>query len=88
MSEQCAAAAFFLGVYLVVPIALARLVVGATWPQIAIAYAILLLGLGLISAGGSTIDEKLGWMLILGMFFTIPGIPVLSFILRKAGVGV
>lgn len=88
MSNQIGTVAFFLGVYLVVPIALARFFVGATWPQIAISYGILMLGLGLVSAGGSTIDEKLGWMLILGLFFTVPGIPILSFILRKFGVGV
>jgi hypothetical protein len=78
---------FFLGIYLVVPIALARFMVGATWPQITIAYVVLLLGLALISMGGSTIDEKVGWMLILGMFFAIPGIPILSWMLRKFGVG-
>jgi len=87
MSKQLGPLVFFLGVYLVVPITLARLIVGATWLQIAIAYVILVLGLGLISMGGSTIDEKVGWMLILGMFFAIPGIPILSLILRKLGVG-
>jgi hypothetical protein len=86
LSDQIGTVAFFLGVYLVIPMALARSVVRATWPQIAIAYGILLVGLGLISAGGSTMDEKLGWMLILGMFFATPGIPILSFILRKVGV--
>lgn len=87
MSKQLGPLAFMLGVYLVVPIALARLVVGATWPQIAIAYVILLLGLALIGMGGSTIDEMVGWMLILGMFFAIPAVPLLSLILRKLGVG-
>jgi hypothetical protein len=74
-------------VYLIVPITLARFVVSATWLQIAIAYGVLLLGLGLISAGGRNIDEKVGWMLILGLFFAIPGIPILSLIIRKLGVG-
>jgi hypothetical protein len=87
LSQQLGPLAFFLGVYLIVPITLARWAVGATWLQIAIAYGVLLLGLGLISAGGRTIDEKAGWMLILGLFFTIPGVPILSLILRKLGVG-
>ena len=87
MSNQLGPIAGFLAIYLVVPIALARLVVSPTWLQIAIAYGVLLLALGLISAGGRTIDEKVGWMLILGLFFTIPGIPVLSLILRRLGVG-
>ena len=87
LSNQLGPLAFFLGAYLVVPIGLARFVVGATWTQPAIAYVVLLLGLGLIRAGGKNIDEKVGWMLILGMFFAIPGIPILSFILGKFGVG-
>ena len=87
MSNQLGPIAGFLAIYLVVPIALARLVVSPTWLQIAIAYGVLLLALGIISAGGRTIDEKVGWMLILGLFFTIPGIPVLSLILRRLGVG-
>jgi len=87
VSNQLGPIAGFLAIYLVVPIALARFVVSATWLQIAIAYGVLLLALGLISAGGRTIDEKVGWMLILGLFFTIPGIPVLSLILRRLGVG-
>lgn len=87
MSNQLGPIAGFLAIYLVVPIALARFVVSATWLQIAITYGVLLLALGLISAGGRTIDEKVGWMLTLGLFFTIPGIPVLSLILRRLGVG-
>ena len=87
MANQLGPLAFFLGVYLVVPIALARFVVGATWLQIAIAYGVLLLGLGLISAGGRNIDERVGWMLILGMFFAVPGIPILSVIIRTLGFG-
>lgn len=86
--KQLPIVAGMLGIYFIVPIALARLVVGASWPQIAIAYGILCLGLGLIAAGGNTIDEKAGWMLILGMFFTIPAIPILSWILGRLGVGV
>jgi hypothetical protein len=86
VSNQLGPIVGFVAIYLVVPIALARLVVSATWLQIAIAYGVLLLALGLISAGGRTIDEKVGWMLILGLFFTIPGIPVLSLILRRLGV--
>lgn len=87
MSNQLGPLAFALGVYLIVPIGLARFVVGATWTQIAIAYGVLLVGLGLISAGGKNIDEKVGWMLILGMFFATPGIPILSFLFGKFGIG-
>jgi len=87
VSNQLGPLALFLGVYIIVPITLARFIVSASWLQIAIAYGVLLSGLGLISAGGRTIDEKVGWMLILGLFFAIPGIPILSFILRKLGVG-
>lgn len=79
--------AILLGIYVVVPIALAKYLVGATWTQVGIAYGVHLLFLALIGAGGSTWGEKIGWMLIIGMFTSIPAVPILSLILRVFGIG-
>jgi hypothetical protein len=85
MTEQIKNLAIFLGIYFIVPIALAKGLVGANWTQVLIAYGILLFPLGIIAGGGNTIDEKFGWLLILAMFTTIPGIPLISLVLRKFG---
>jgi hypothetical protein len=82
MTNQLTNLAILLGIYLFVPIALAMVLVGANWKQVLIAYGVLLVPLGLIAGGGSTAGEKIGWLLILGMFTAIPGIPLISLVLK------
>jgi hypothetical protein len=60
MTNQLTNLAIFLGIYFIVPIALAMVLVGANWKQVLIAYGVLLVLLGLIAGGGSTAGEKIG----------------------------
>ena len=77
---------FFLGLYFAVPILLAKIVVGATFQTILIAYAIWFGALLLFGLGSSrNIGEALGWPLILGMFFTTPALPIIALALKLAG---
>lgn len=78
---------FILCLYLFIPIFLAKVPIGASWKAILIAYGVwigLLLAFGFSSS--KTIGEALGWPMILGMFFTIPAIPAIVFLLRLWGV--
>ena len=80
----------FLGFYFVAPIFLARVVVGADWGTIAIAYGVWLVLLGIFAlvnlASGIKLDEAIGWPMIMSLFFTIPAIPVLAVIMRWTGL--
>jgi hypothetical protein len=73
--------AFFLVIYVLVPCALARGLVGATWPQIGVAYAILY-GTLFVLLGAWRGGDAFGWVFILGLFFTIPGISLISLALK------
>lgn len=78
---------FFLCTYFVAPPLFAFLFTRAGPAEIVHAYILwflLLVGLGMLI--GSTSGEKLGWPLILGMFFTTPGIAVMIVILRSTGL--
>jgi hypothetical protein len=69
--------------YVVIPIALARWLNHASWLDTGKAFALLwglLLLIGL--ATGTTNGERFGWPLILRMFVSIPGIPLLLWIMR------
>jgi hypothetical protein len=72
-----------LGVYLIVPAALARWFVGAPWPAVALAFAtlwaILLITFG---AARGPKNERIGWAMIFGLFVSIPGVPIISAVLR------
>ena len=70
------------------PVFLARIVFGASWRAIRIAYAIYL-GMILVAVVGSlgNAAETAGWMLILAIFRTTPAIPGLTVMLKQtAGV--
>lgn len=87
MADDWGAILFLLALYFFVPIFLAKVVLGARWKSILIAYGIWFAGLlvfGMTSSG--TLGEALGWPLILGMFLTIPALPVLVLMLRIAGI--
>jgi hypothetical protein len=77
---------FMLGLYFFVPILLSK-VLGASWRRILIAYGIWIALLGVFGlTNARTLDEAIGWPLILGMFMTIPAIPVIALVLRLARV--
>lgn len=86
ISRQAGGLVVFAAIYFAIPIELARSVIGANWQQIGISYAILYGVIGLIGLGGHTSGEKIGWIMILGMFFTIPGIPLLCLLMEILGV--
>ena len=74
---------FLAGLYFIIPAALGRWV-GGSWANIALAFGVwtvILLLFGMSS--GSTWGEKLGWPLIFGMFFSIPVIPLITWIIGK-----
>lgn len=73
-----------LSAYVLVPVALAWLIVRADFRTIAIAYGIwigfLVIAFGLLS--GTSFSEGIGWSLIIAMFYTTPVIPVLCLIMN------
>ncbi len=80
-------AIFFLCLYFGVPIFIAKVLVGATWHAVLVAYAIwfgTLLFWGLGSA--KNLDEGIGWAIIMGMFLTIIALPVIVGALKLIGV--
>lgn len=77
--------ALFGSIHIAVPIILAKQLVGATWLQIGIAYAILYVGWWLV-LGARFTTETLGWLVIMGMFWTIPAVPVLALGLQLLGI--
>jgi hypothetical protein len=78
---------YFLGLYFAVPILLAKVVLGASFYAILVAYAVwfgMLLLWGFSST--STLEEAVGWPIIMGMFLTIPALPVVLIGLKFAGI--
>lgn len=78
---------FFLCLYFVVPILIAKVVLGATLHAILVAYAVwfgVLLLWGLSSA--KKVDEGIGWAMIMGMFLTVIAIPILVTALKLVTV--
>jgi hypothetical protein len=87
MPDHWGSTLFVLSLYFFVPIFLAKMVLGASWNSVLIAYGIwiaVLLVFGLTSSG--TWGEAIGWPLIFGLFLTIPAISILVLILRFASV--
>jgi hypothetical protein len=79
---------FFAALYFGIPILISLLLLRAGWYDIARAYAIwfgILLVFGLLS--GNTWGEALGWPLILGMFLTIPAVPLIILVLKLVRFG-
>lgn len=83
-------AAYMLFLILVLPVALAS-VVAASWTAVLIAYAIWFGLLGAwavqgLSSRGVTRGEAVGWPAIISMFLTMVAVPLLTLVLRIAGV--
>ena len=75
--------------FIVVPLLIARFLVRAEWLQIACAYPIWFLALFLFLGGGTTpggLDEGIGWTMIMGMFFTWVGVPVVCLLLKLSNL--
>ncbi len=85
MPDALGGVLFLLCLYFVVPILLAKFVLRASWRVVGIAYAIwfgLLALWGLSILGSGTVDEAVGWPIIMGMFLTIPAIFVIVLVLK------
>lgn len=79
--DQIPALIFYALVAVIVPIALARLIVRADWKVIRNA-CLLWYGLLFFGLAGFRSAEHFGWVLILAMFFSIPAVPLFSLILK------
>ena len=79
-----------MGAWFLVPTFLARVVIGADWGTILIAYlvwlALLAVFAGLNLMSGVRFDESVGWPVILSMVLTFPAIPIIAVILRWTGL--
>ena len=76
---------FLLCLYFFVPILLAKVVLRASWRATGIAYAIwfvMLALFGLSALPSATVDEAVGWPIIMGMFLTIPAIFAIVIVLK------
>ena len=77
-----------IGVLLVaVPFVISRFVVGASWLQVALAFAIFFGGLFLALLGRSNMfAEALGFTMIFGIFAAWLAVPVIALVLRLANL--
>jgi hypothetical protein len=76
-----------LAIYVLAPIVIARWFMHASWQATFISMALwygALLMFGLAAA--KSLDEAVGWAMILGLFFTIFVTPVIILILRAFGI--
>lgn len=81
------AALFVLGLLVIVPAAIAKIVVGATWLQVACAFPLWFLFLWLMLGGTTNSrDEGIGWTIIMGMFFSWLGVPLAAMFLRAVNL--
>jgi hypothetical protein len=66
------------------PALLSRYLLRGTWKEVGIAFLAFygLLVLVLVVPGGGTYDEKFGWVMIMGMFLGILGVPIATLIQR------
>jgi multidrug transporter EmrE-like cation transporter len=80
-------ALFVLSLYFFVPILLAKLLLGASWREVGMAYGVWTAGLFVFGVSQSKDwGERLGWPMIIGMFLSIPAIPILVHVLRVTEV--
>jgi ABC-type polysaccharide transport system permease subunit len=85
MSDVWGGVLFLLFLYFGAPIALAKLVLRASWRQVGTAYLIwfaMLALFGLSALPSATVEEATGWPIIMGMFLTIPAIVVIVLVLK------
>jgi hypothetical protein len=74
------------GAVLVVPALITRFVVGATWPQVALAFPVYWFVLMLVLGFGRINEEVLGWTLIMSMFTSWLAVPIVGLVLRLLSV--
>lgn len=79
---------YAVSLWVFVPVFIAKVIVRASWLMILVAYGIWVLllavfALTLIPAG--TVDEALGWPMILSFFLTIPAITLIALVLKIRG---
>jgi hypothetical protein len=80
-------AMFVFAALIVVPALISRFLVGVTWIQVACAFLIWFFCLWMLLGGPSlTKGEAIGWTMIIGMFFSWVGVPVVALILRAANL--
>ncbi len=79
-------AIFFGGAVLVVPALITHFIVGATWPQVALAFPVYWLVLMLLLGFGRINEEVLGWTLIMSMFTAWAGVPIVGLVLRLLSI--
>lgn len=86
MNSTIGGGVFFGGFALVVTALITKFIVGATWPQVALAFPVfwflLAMGLGF----GKLNEEVLGWTLIAAMFTSWLGVPIVGLVLRLSGI--
>jgi hypothetical protein len=77
---------FFGGAVLVVPALITRFLVGATWPQVVLAFPMYWLVLMLFLGFGRVNQEVVGWTLIMSMFTAWAGVPIVGLVLRLLAI--
>jgi len=84
--SQVPAAVLVGGAVLVVPALITRFVVGASWPQVALAFPLYWLVLMLLLGFGRINEEVLGWTLIMSMFTSWAAVPIVGLGLRLLSI--
>jgi len=74
------------GLVLVVPALVTRFIVGAAWPQVLLAFPIFWFQLAMLLGFGKLNEEVLGWTLIMAMFTSWLGVPIVGLILRLSAI--
>ena len=84
-SKAASSGLIFLGLLFVGPIAAARSLVGGTWSQVGASYVVWIVLLSILLGSKRGVrNEKLGFMLVFAMPFTILVVPLLTVIMRMA----
>jgi len=86
MIEGAGNALFVGAILLVVPAMVTRSVVGADWPQVMLAFPIFWFLLAMVLGFGKLNQEVLGWTLIMAMFTSWFGVPMIGSILRAFSI--
>ena len=87
IGSEAAILPFMLAAYFIVPALLARYLVRASWLQVACSFPGWWLALWLILGGPSiSLDEGLGWTMVMSMFFSWLGVPLVAFVCKKVNV--
>lgn len=83
--EQLPAIFGYALIAVLVPVLIARVVVGADWRTVRNA-CLIWYGLLLLAFGGLTSAEGFGWAMIFAMFWSIPALPVVALAVKLCAV--